>query len=179
MAKALTLSPKWLWLLLQSIDTRIASEEARYMREDPAEDADGDFGNDLWGLKLLRSELSAFYAAGAGTSTIYECWFDPQDNGLALLRFQDVQRNRDQGQLSESAALQYSFVPTPEKKRWQSTPSVKVGHPMCRWAARHHAHRVLPITIQKAMAIAGVAGMWGELGAIEANACTPMFGKPN
>jgi hypothetical protein len=110
MAQALTLSPKWLWLLLQSIDTRIASEEARYMREDPAEDADGDFGNDLWGLKLLRSELSVLHAAGAGTATTYECWFDPQDNGLALLRFQDVQRNRDQGQLSESAALQYSFV---------------------------------------------------------------------
>jgi N-acetylmuramic acid 6-phosphate (MurNAc-6-P) etherase len=29
------------------------------------------------------------------------------------------------------------------------------------------------------MAIVGVAGIWGELGAIEANECTPMFGKPN
>lgn len=40
----------------------------------------------------------------------YECWFDPEDNGLALLRCQAVQRNRDQGLLSERAVLRYSFT---------------------------------------------------------------------
>ncbi len=110
MAIALTLSPKWLWLVMQSLDTRIAAEEARYQHEDPAEDAAGDFGNDLWALKMLRAELATLHAAGPGTATDYECWFDPEDNGLSLLRFQDVQRNRDNGQLSDRAVLQYSFV---------------------------------------------------------------------
>jgi hypothetical protein len=110
MAVAITLSPKRLLFTLQAIDARIASEEARYEREDPAEDAEGDFGNDLWGLKLLRDDLAKLQADGPGTATDYECWFDPEDKGLALMRIQDVQWNRDQGQLSDRAVLQYSFV---------------------------------------------------------------------
>jgi hypothetical protein len=110
MATALTLSPKRLWLILQAIDARIVAEEARYQREDPAEDAAGDFGNDLWNLKLQREELATLVEAGAGTATDYECWFDPEDNGLSLLRHQDVQRNRAQGQLSDRATLQYTFI---------------------------------------------------------------------
>lgn len=110
MAHSVTLSPKRLWLVLQAIDAPIAAEDERYSRENPADDAAGDFGNDLWNLKLLRSELAALQAEGPGTATDYECWFDPEDNGLALLRFNDVQRNRDQGQLSERAVLQYRFA---------------------------------------------------------------------
>jgi hypothetical protein len=110
MAIALTLSPKLLHLVLQAINDRIAAEDARYQREDPAEDADGDFGNDLWSLKLLRDELVALRAKGPDTATDYQCWFDPEDSGLSLLRFQDVQRNRDGGQLSDRAILQYSFI---------------------------------------------------------------------
>jgi hypothetical protein len=110
MGIAITVSRKRLWLILQSIDARIAAEDARYQREDPGEDAAGDFGNDLWNLKLLRNELAAQHDAGSGTATDYECWFDPEDSGLALLRFQDVQRNRDQGQLSNHATLQYAFA---------------------------------------------------------------------
>jgi hypothetical protein len=41
---------------------------------------------------------------------VYECWFDPEDSGLSLLRAQDVQRNRDNGQLSNRAILQYAFT---------------------------------------------------------------------
>lgn len=110
MAAAITLSPKRLWLVLTAIDARIAAAEERYTREPSAEDAAGDFGNDLWNLQLLRDELAALQAAGAGTATDYQCWFDPADSGLALLRFQDVQRSRDQGQLSDRAVLQYSFI---------------------------------------------------------------------
>jgi hypothetical protein len=110
MAIALSLSPKRLWLILEAVDARIAAEEDRYTSEDPAEDAAGDFGNDLWNLKAQREELATLYAGGAGTAIHYQCWFDPEDSGLALLRFQDVQRNRDQGQLSNRASLQYEFT---------------------------------------------------------------------
>jgi hypothetical protein len=110
MANAITLSPKNLNLILQSINDRIAAEDARYEREDPAQDAKGDFGNDLWGLKLLRDEIVALQSEGRGTATDYQCWFDPEDSGLALLRFQDIQRNRDDGQLSDRAVLQYAFI---------------------------------------------------------------------
>jgi hypothetical protein len=110
MATAITLSPKRIWLILRALDDRIAAEEARYQQEDPGEDAEGDFGNDLWNLKLQRGEFAKLQEAGAGTATDYECWSDPKDNGLALLRFQDVQRNRDGGQLSDEATLQYAFI---------------------------------------------------------------------
>jgi hypothetical protein len=105
MATAITLSSKRIWLILRALDDRIAAEEARYEREDSGEDADGDFGNDLWNLKLQRGEFAKLQETGD-----YECWFDPADNGLALLRFQDVQRNRDAGQLSDQAVLQYAFI---------------------------------------------------------------------
>jgi hypothetical protein len=110
MATAITLSPKRLWLILQALDAQIAIKEARYQREDPAEVAGGDFGNDLWNLRQQRDELAVLKAAGAGTATQYQCWLDPEDNSLALLRFQDVQRNRDEGQLSDLAVLQYAFI---------------------------------------------------------------------
>jgi hypothetical protein len=110
MAVALTLSSKQLWLLLQAVDARIVAEEVRYETEDSGEDAAGDFGNDLNNLRLQRNELRALVEGSSGTATDYQCWFDPEDNGLALLRFQDVQRNRDQGQLSDRAVLQYAFV---------------------------------------------------------------------
>jgi hypothetical protein len=110
MAVAITLFPKRLHLLLQAIDTHVAAEDARYSREDPAEDEAGDFGNDLWNLKLLRDELRALQSQGAGTAHDYECWFDPEDNGLSLLRASDVQRNRANGQLSDKAELRYSFI---------------------------------------------------------------------
>jgi hypothetical protein len=110
MAVAITLSPKRLWLILQALDAHIAAEETRVQRENHDDDAEGDFGNDLWNLKLQRDELAALQGAGTGTATDYQCWFDPQDNSLSLLRFQDVQRNRDGGQLSDRAVLHYSFI---------------------------------------------------------------------
>jgi hypothetical protein len=109
MAHAVTLTPKALGLILEAIDARIAAEEDRYTREDSGEDAAGDFGNDLNYLKLQRRELAALLLTGQGAATHYQCWFDPEDNGLSLLRFQDVQRNRDQGQLSDQAVLRYEF----------------------------------------------------------------------
>jgi hypothetical protein len=110
MAIAITLSPKRVRLIMQALDARIAAEEVRYTREDPCDDADGDFGNDLWHLKAQRTELATLAEAGAGTATDYQCWFDPADNGITLLRFSDVKRNRDQGQLSDQAILQYAFT---------------------------------------------------------------------
>ncbi len=109
-AVSITLSPKRLWLVLQAIEARIASEETRYQTEDPREDAAGDFGNDLHNLRLQRDELADLYAAGPGTAKLYECWSDPTDNGITLLRYQDVQRNRDMGQLSDQSILLYRFV---------------------------------------------------------------------
>jgi hypothetical protein len=110
MSAAITLSPKGLSLILQAIDAHIAAEEARYKIEDSSEDAAADFGNDLWYLKAQRGELALLQAAGAGTATDYQCWFDPEDNGLSLLRYQDVQANRANGQLSGAAILQYAFI---------------------------------------------------------------------
>ncbi len=110
MATALTLSPKRLHLLLAAIDTQVAAEDARHQRDDPAEDEAGDFGNDLWNLKQLRDELRALQSEDPGTARDYECWFDPEDSGLSLLRASDVQRNRDGGQLSDKAELRYRFI---------------------------------------------------------------------
>jgi hypothetical protein len=110
MAHPLTLSRKRLSLLIDAVDARIAAEQARYTLEDAGEDAAGDFGNDLWNLVLQRDELAALLADDPATATVYQCWFDPADNGLALLRFCDVQRNRAGGQLSDAAILHYEFI---------------------------------------------------------------------
>ncbi len=110
MAHSITLTPKALGLILLAMDAHIAAEEDRYTREDSGEDADGDFGNDLHHLRLLRADLGAIHQTGQGAATHYQCWFDPPDNGLSLLRFQDVQRVRDQGQLSNKAVLRYEFA---------------------------------------------------------------------
>jgi hypothetical protein len=110
MSIAVTLSSKRLWLLIKALDARIATEEERYRSEDPAEDVDGDFGNELHNLRLQRDEFAALLAEGGGTATEYQCWSDPADSSLTLIRFQDVQRCRDEGQLSDHAVMLYSFI---------------------------------------------------------------------
>jgi hypothetical protein len=110
MATPAVFEPKALWLILQSIEQRIAAEEARYRVVDSSEDADGDFGNDLMYLRLLRDEFAQKYAAGIGTARLYQCFFDPVEKGLSLMRFSDVAQQRHDGQLRETAALQYEFV---------------------------------------------------------------------
>jgi hypothetical protein len=110
MAQSFILSAKEIWLIVAAMDQRIASEDARYTREDSGEDADGDFGNDLTYLKLLRDQFVAKRAAGHGTAKLYQCWADEAEGRLTLLRFQDVQTNRDQGILSSNAKLLYEFV---------------------------------------------------------------------
>jgi hypothetical protein len=110
MAIAITLSRKQLVLTLEAIDTQIAAETARYLVEDSSQDAAADFGNDLHNLKLLRVELAAQFNADRNTANLYQCWFDPADSGLSLLRYQDVERNRLEGQLSDQAILQYEFI---------------------------------------------------------------------
>jgi hypothetical protein len=153
MATALTLSPKRLWLILRALDDRIAAEEARYEREDSGEDADGDFGNDLWNLKLQRDEFAALQDAGSDTATDYQCWFDPEDSGLALLRFQDVQRNRDGGQLSDQAVLHYAFIAHSGEEA-MAIHALRQG-----WALAPTVQRP---TIPKATAIAGAADILGD-----------------
>ncbi len=110
MAHAIILSRKDLWLIVQAMEQRIAAEEARYTGEDSGEDAAGDFGNDLWYLKMLRDQFAAKRDAGDGTAKLYQCWFDETEASLSLLWFQDVQQHRDQGLLRETAKLLYEFV---------------------------------------------------------------------
>jgi GNAT superfamily N-acetyltransferase len=63
-----------------------------------------------WQRSANHHERARITIPNANTATLYECWFDPADSGLALLRAQDVQRNRDGGQLSDDAVMQYSFI---------------------------------------------------------------------
>ncbi len=114
MAFSLTLSAERLLLVLQAVEAHIAAQEARFAREDPSEDSTTDFGNDLRNLKAQRDVLTALYAngalTGADTASDYECWFDPEDNSLSLLKRQAVQACRDRGQLSDAAVLRYAFA---------------------------------------------------------------------
>jgi hypothetical protein len=110
MSIAVTLSPKRLWLLIDALNARIAAEEERYRTEDSAEDADGDFGNDLHNLRLQRDEFVALQAEGGGTATDYQCWSDPADSSVSLIRFQDVHQCRDEGRLSDHAVMLYRFI---------------------------------------------------------------------
>jgi hypothetical protein len=43
------------------------------------------------------------------TAKLYQCWFDPVDSGLSLLKAQKVAELRAQNLLSETAELQYEF----------------------------------------------------------------------
>jgi hypothetical protein len=110
MATAVLLSRKDLWLIVEAMEQRIAAEEARYTREDSGEDAAGDFGNDLWYLKMLRDQFAVKRDAGNGTATLYQCWADEAEGSLSLLRFQDVQQHRDQALLRDTAKLLYEFA---------------------------------------------------------------------
>ena len=109
MATIFTLAHKAVRLIQRAIEERIASEEARYEREDSQEDAEGDFGNDLTYLKMLREDF-ARKRDGQGTARVYQAWFDPEDRGLLLTVFENVQANRDNGQLSDAATLLYEIA---------------------------------------------------------------------
>jgi hypothetical protein len=109
-ATPMVFEPKALWLILRALEQRIASEEARYRVADSGEDSEGDFGNDLNYLRLLRDEFAQKSAAGSGTALLYQCWFDPADQSLSLVRFSRVHELRHQGSLSDAAVLQYAFV---------------------------------------------------------------------
>jgi hypothetical protein len=110
MAVAFPLSHKATWLLLRAIDDRIAAETARYQQEDPGEDADGDFGNDLYYLTLIRQQLAALQAANTWHHEEYECWLDPVDSGITLTTRQNAHAHRANGQLSDDATLLYTIV---------------------------------------------------------------------
>lgn len=110
MALTLTLTQKRLGLILDAINTHIDEQVARYQITPPSEDVAGDFGNDLHLLRIQRDELLTLAETGQGTAHVYECWSDPEDNGISLLRFQDVAENRAQGQLSARAKRLYSFI---------------------------------------------------------------------
>jgi hypothetical protein len=60
--------------------------------------------------RVAQDETELAISDNPATATLYQCWFDPADNGLALLKFVHVQRNRDGGQLSDAAILRYSFI---------------------------------------------------------------------
>jgi hypothetical protein len=110
MAIVVTLNQKRLGLVLDAIHARIEAEVARYQITPPSEDAAGDYGNDLHNLRLQRDEMLALHAAGPGTAHVYECWSDPEDNSLSLLRQQDVAKMRAQGLLSDKATMLYTFT---------------------------------------------------------------------
>lgn len=110
MAIAVTFSQKRLGLVLDAIHERIENQVARYQVTPPSEDAAGDYGNDLHNLRLERDALLALQSQGQGTAHVYECWSNPVDSSLSLLRFQDVAANRARGQLSNRAIKLYSFI---------------------------------------------------------------------
>jgi hypothetical protein len=110
MVVVVPLTHKATWLLLRAVDDRVAAETARYQREDPADDAEGDFGNDLHYLTLIRQQLAALQAADAWHDEVYECWHDPADSGITLTTKQNVAQHRTNGQLSEEATLLYTIV---------------------------------------------------------------------
>jgi hypothetical protein len=110
MAISLTLTQKSLGLILDAIDARIAAEVARYQITPPSEDAAGDYGNDLHLLRMQRHELAALQATGPGTATLYECWSDPKELSLSLLKNQYVAELRSRGLLSDQAIMLYQFV---------------------------------------------------------------------
>ncbi len=110
MAIAFTISQKRLGLVLDAIDARIESEIARYQITPPSDDAAGDYGNDLHNLRLQRHEFAALHKLGTGTATEYECWSDPADSSLCLLRFCDVHAARQQGHLSDQAICLYQII---------------------------------------------------------------------
>jgi hypothetical protein len=110
MAIAVTLDRKALWLILEAMNERIASEDARYRTVDPAEDDAGDFGNDLYYLKTLRDEFAMRHQDDGFTARIYQCWSDPADSSLSLLQLQKVAEHRNQGMLSDQAVMLYEFA---------------------------------------------------------------------
>ncbi len=110
MATAVLLGRKALGLILDAMDARISAETARYTREDVTADAAGDFGNDLHYLTGLRAEFAAAHAADQPPSMRYTCWFDTDDQCLSLVRHDREQALRDQGSLSPSAVVRYTFV---------------------------------------------------------------------
>ncbi len=109
MAHAVTLQRKALWLILEAMEHRIASEEARYRVTDPADDEAGDFGNDLHYLKSLRDEFAELRDSGEGTAQHYQCWSDPEDSSISLLQYPQVANHRALGSLSDAAYLLYEF----------------------------------------------------------------------
>jgi hypothetical protein len=109
MASIFALPHKAIWLIHRAIMDRVSAEDARYLREDSQEDADGDYGNDLTYLKMLGDDFDKM-RGDRSTARVFQVWFDPEDNGLLLTVFHNVQANRDNGQLSDDAKLLYEIV---------------------------------------------------------------------
>lgn len=109
MAFAVTLSQKDLGFLIEALEARIETIVATYQTTPPSEDAAGDFGNDLHHLRQQLQGLKALRAQGPGTAHDYECWADPEDQSLTLLRSTKVAELRANQQLSSSATLLYRF----------------------------------------------------------------------
>ena len=107
---------KSLWLIHRALEERISSEEARYRLIDRSEDAEGDFGNDLYCLKLLREEFGGKCGAGSGHATLFQCWADLADGSISLLPLHTVIEHCERKMLSDAAKLLYTFpAETPEE----------------------------------------------------------------
>ena len=109
MTAIVPLSSKAIWLILEAIDARIVAEEERYTREDPADDDAGDYGNDLHYLKDIRAELAKIRSEEKWHARLYECWEDPNDGSISLLRYGDAELHKAKALLSARAKLLYTF----------------------------------------------------------------------
>ena len=109
MTAIVPLSRKAIWLLLQAIDDRIASEQQRYANEDAADDEAGDFGNDLHYLKGVRDEFAKIRDKDSWHAKIFECWEDPEDGSVSLLKYGDSELHKAKALLSNRAKVLYTF----------------------------------------------------------------------
>jgi hypothetical protein len=100
---------KELGLVIAAIDATIEAKIAAYQITPPLEDSAGDYGNDLHILRMKRHELAALQGPNEGRARCYQCWADPEENGLSLTSIENVADWRQNGLLSDTATLEYEI----------------------------------------------------------------------
>jgi hypothetical protein len=109
---------KELGLVIAAIDAAIEAQIAAYQITPPSEDSAGDYGNDLHILRMKRHELAALQSPNEGRARCYQCWFDPEDDSLALVAKEHVSRDGPNPPFSADAVLQYEiYAQTGEEAR--------------------------------------------------------------
>jgi hypothetical protein len=107
MSFALTLPTKFWRLVLEAVKEKIAASEALHVEIGAENDEAGDFGNDLWILKSIGQEMEQALSAPSTHFKIYQAWRDA--DGVSLSDLTGIQSQRDNGQLSVDAVLEYEL----------------------------------------------------------------------